>query len=117
MAMGMEQTIQNILNGYSNIIDNYQRSSSNDKIGDQNLHNYFVKLRAIIYKLRLIENDIDKLNLSIIDGKLSTLSDFEKQLINDIDHNHQLFEKFLPVIAMYEYISQHPDMFKSDDLN
>ena len=105
----IQTKLDSFMDGYRNMITNYQEISNNTSISDDLLHLYFSKIRSIIYKLNLLLCDVQDTNINMLSQKISGLNQFEQELINDVDKKTQLFNTYLPVIAMFEYLKQFPN--------
>jgi len=106
----VQNTLDHFMDGYKNMINNYQEISNNSNISDEMLHIYFSKIRSIIYKLNLLLFDVQDTNINMLTQKLSGLNQFEQNLLNDVNKKTELFNTYLPVIAMFEYLQSQSDM-------
>ena len=110
----IQTKLDSFMDGYRNMITNYQEISNSTSISDDLLHLYFSKIRSIIYKLNLLLCDVQDTNINMLSQKISGLNQFEQELINDVDKKTQLFNTYLPVIAMFEYLKQFPNNILSN---
>ena len=113
----IQTKLDSFMDGYRNMITNYQEISNNTSISDDLLHFYFSKIRYIIYKLNLLLCDVQDTNINMLSQKISGLNQFEQELINDVDKKTQLFNTYLPVIAMFEYLKQFPKNTQNNTQN
>ena len=113
----IQTKLDSFMDGYRNMITNYQEISNNTSISDDLLHLYFSKIRSIIYKLNLLLCDVQDTNINMLSQKISGLNQFEQELINDVDKKTQLFNTYLPVIAMFEYLKQFPKNTQNNTQN